>query len=81
MDQSLVEIILGPVGGAAAFAFGTGCALGYGFAIRTLHKYKIPALEQRIADLTDEITRLREMLGAEQDKLGNLERMLRPTDD
>lgn len=53
----------GELGGALALAFGSGCAAGYGFAVRTMVKES----RARISELKSEIMALREELKQERE--------------
>lgn len=47
----------GPIGGALAIAFGSGCVGGYGFAYRFFIsdlKKRVESLETRLTELQDE---------------------------
>ena len=63
---------LGPMGGALAVAFGSGCAAGYGFAVKTIVvdlKKRVAALEEKVAAVIDaRFKDLKELTGADDKK-------------
>jgi uncharacterized membrane protein YhiD involved in acid resistance len=73
---SLVELILGPLGGGVAIGFGTGAAAGYGFAMRLCTNMKIPQLEEKIQSLSDLLEEVRKELMEERARTERIEELL-----
>lgn len=78
---SLVELILGPLGGGVAIGFGAGAAAGYGFAMRICTSMKLPQLEGKIEDLSDLLEKVREELKDERARVRRIEGLLSGAED
>ena len=81
MEQTLIELILGPLGGGVALGFGIGAASGYAFAMRLWQTYKLPALEQKIDELLENLEEIKEDLDKERSRIRHIEDLLQKGDD
>lgn len=81
MEKSLIELILGPIGGGVAMGFGVGAASGYAFAMRIWQNYKLPALENKIDELLKQLEGLKENLNQERDRIQHIEDLLHGEDE
>lgn len=81
MEQTLIELILGPLGGGVALGFGIGAASGYAFAMRLWQTYKLPALEQKIDELLENLEEIKEDLNKERTRIAHIEHLLEGDDE
>jgi len=81
MEQTLIEMILGPLGGGVALGFGLGAASGYAFAMRLWQTYKLPALEGKIDELLEDLKEIKEDLDSERSRIRHIESLLQNGDD
>jgi hypothetical protein len=73
---SVTQDLLGPLGGQLALAFGAGCAAGYAFCLRTVHKMLGEHAQLQYKECLDRVETMQRANDKLQERVTTLEERL-----